>query len=69
MFPLLILVFRSTFHLHILKRPSLCVKMAARNRRAPVPVIPDVDNTIDLVQVDGLVREQFCFIVKHRIYV
>ena len=28
-------------------------KMAARNRRANVP---DVDNTIDLVQVDGLVN-------------
>lgn len=27
--------------------------MAARNRRAPN--VPDVDNTIDLVQVDGLV--------------
>lgn len=27
-------------------------KMAARNRRVNVP---DVDNTIDLVQVDGLV--------------
>lgn len=33
-------------------KPARVVKMAARNRRANVP---DVDNTIDLVQVDGLV--------------
>jgi len=34
--------------------------MAARNRRAPN--VPDVDNTIDLVQVDGLVVAK---IIKH----
>ena len=33
--------------------------MAARNRRGNVP---DVDNTIDLVQVDGLVRTTATFL-------
>ena len=37
-----------------------CQKMAARNRRANVP---DVDNTIDLVQVDGLVCKSYKLLI------
>nr|CAG4637032.1 EOG090X06SH [Ceriodaphnia reticulata]SVE72955.1 EOG090X06SH [Ceriodaphnia reticulata] len=44
---------------HVSTRRNECVKMASRNRRANVP---DVDNTIDLVQVDGLVVAK---IIKH----